>query len=107
MNLDKFVKLSIITGVLTISLSIAYYLVIFIPHKEAVRYENIEKNREKLSECTRAVQENYSQAWNSMCDNNNIPYKNGECILPSSAHVGIDKDRNDQIDYCLKKYPVN
>ena len=37
--MDKAVKISIIAGVLIVSLSIAYYLVIFLPKKEAMRIE--------------------------------------------------------------------
>ena len=36
-KLDKLMKFSIITGVLIIALSIAYYLVIFLPKKEDLR----------------------------------------------------------------------
>lgn len=38
-TLDKAVKVSIIVGALIIALSIAYYLVIFVPQKEKARIE--------------------------------------------------------------------
>ena len=38
-KLDKAVKISIIMGVLIISLSVAYYLVIFLSQKEKIRVE--------------------------------------------------------------------
>lgn len=43
--LDKAVKISIIAGVLIVALSIAYYLVVFLPNKEATMVEQQEQAR--------------------------------------------------------------
>ena len=55
--LDKAVKISIIAGALIIALSVAYYLVIFLPKKEATRLEvqgqekqEAAKEKEEVSE---------------------------------------------------------
>lgn len=45
-TLDKAVKISIILGILLVALSLAYYLVVFLPKKEAMRI--IQQQTEKL-----------------------------------------------------------
>ena len=44
--LDKTVKISIIAGALIMALSIAYYLVIFMPQKEKARVEQQKQEQE-------------------------------------------------------------
>lgn len=49
--LDKAVKVSIIAGALIIALSIAYYLVVFIPRKETARVEQQDKLEKAKKDC--------------------------------------------------------
>jgi hypothetical protein len=49
-TIDKAVKLSIIAGALMLTLSIAYYLVIFLPNKEATRVELQGQEKQEAAE---------------------------------------------------------
>jgi hypothetical protein len=49
--MDKAVKISIIAGVLIVALSIAYYLVLFLPRKERARVEQQQQQEAKQKEC--------------------------------------------------------
>ena len=44
--LDKAVKISVIIGALIVALSLAYYLVIFMPQKEKARVEQQKQEQE-------------------------------------------------------------
>jgi hypothetical protein len=44
-KLDKALKISIIAGILIVGLSVAYYLVVFLPQKEAARIEELKKQQ--------------------------------------------------------------
>lgn len=46
-KLDKLMKLSIIAGFLIVALSIAYYLVIYIPQKDKAKIEQQKQEREQ------------------------------------------------------------
>ena len=54
-QLDKAVKISIIAGALITALSIAYYLVIFMPKKEAARVER--QNQEDIIRLEKEAQQ--------------------------------------------------
>jgi len=54
-TLDKAVKVSIIAGALIIALSIAYYLVIFMPQKEKARIE--QQKQEQIAQLEKEKQQ--------------------------------------------------
>jgi uncharacterized protein YxeA len=51
--MDKALKISIIVGILIVALSIAYYLVIFLPNKAKQQQENDKVKQEQKQECAK------------------------------------------------------
>ncbi|MCX6766139.1 MAG: hypothetical protein NT136_04240 [Candidatus Moranbacteria bacterium] len=51
-KLDKIMKLSIIFGVLIVALSIAYYLVVFLPLKNKEQWKQEEEKQKMTQECS-------------------------------------------------------
>ena len=49
-KLDKAVKISVIAGALIVALSIAYYLVIFLPHKTKMAFEQQQQEQQTKKE---------------------------------------------------------
>jgi hypothetical protein len=91
--LDNFIKFSIGTGVLLVSLSIAYYFVFFLPSKEKTQTRNLEK-------CLTAVNSNYEKAWDYNCDQLS---RDKNCTLPLPIAESLDKYYREQKEDCLKK----
>ncbi|MBP9801597.1 MAG: hypothetical protein KBC83_02955 [Candidatus Moranbacteria bacterium] len=59
-TLDKAVKVAITAGALIVALSIAYYLVVFLPQKEKVRLE--EQRQEKLADEQKTMEQKEKEA---------------------------------------------
>lgn len=88
LTLDRAIKLSIVSGILLISLAIFYYLVIFIPHREQAKLDQQKQqqteadrqarlNSLKLSGCLDAAQGDYSANWASNCKSNAVAKTTG------------------------------
>lgn len=121
-KLDKAVKISIIAGALIITLSIAYYLVVFMPQKEKARVEqqkqeqqtkndDIKKNEEQraankkaLSFCLIAADISYSDYWNSECKSQGLK---DDCRLPEYNADSVEKSKKTDQDNCFKRFPQN
>lgn len=102
-TLDKAVKISIIAGALIVALSLAYYLVIFLPKKETTRVG--EKNRAETmklrDDCLSVVERDYMDYTRKK--------EISEARIAKSELVPLpDKnpyDKNVAREECYKKYP--
>jgi hypothetical protein len=92
--LDSFIKLSVATGILLVSLSISYYFVFFLPSREKSRTANLEK-------CLAAVNSDYEKAWDHNCEQLS---RNDNCTLPLPVAESLDNYYREQREDCLKKY---
>jgi len=96
-----------ILGILSILvLSIAYYLVVFLPEKEEQRLQVAEKirleNQENLQICLANAGTAYVQDWNKMCSDNGLP---NECATTDlNAPLILDRLKEYK-NLCLKIYP--
>lgn len=101
-QLDKAVKISIIAGALIVALSFAYYLVIFLPKKEATRIE--EKHR---AETTKLREDCLAGAERDYLDYT----KRKDAIEASISKSGLvplmgkSYDKNGAREECYVKYP--
>lgn len=126
--MDKALRNTIIAGTIIIALSLSYYMVIFLPKKEATRIkqqkqeqelraqqekEKIEKedkmkleNKAKLDECLEESQAHYFDRWKGQCaiDGEKIG-TDGLCILDRSSGDSVRKTRSEEREICFKKYP--
>lgn len=112
--MDKTLKFTIITGILIISFSIFYYLVIFIPSKEK-RIELLENQQVgNLNKCITTAEEENDLIWNSACSNgigdwiNICQGEQGEnctqCILPDNESARLNKLLDDKKAECYQLY---
>ena len=122
--MDKSIKFSIIAGILLISLSFFYYLVIFLPQKERtrqaqqireyndkVRTEQEEKEKAEqakstndflLNICLDEAEKNY---WNYM-KLNGTEKEDGTVWAQDKYWDRGEKNKKDEIANCYKKYPI-
>jgi hypothetical protein len=102
MKLDKITKASIIL----IALSISYYLVIFLPHKEKEIIETSEKhiveNKKALDSCLKSSRNKHQTNWNNTCLGSG---QSLECGLPDSKSQRLEKIYTEDKDNCFKRYP--
>ena len=105
-KLDKAVKISIIVGILLIAFSVFYYIVIFLPKKEAPQMK-IQKLQEQQAEakaeqdrkinllgCISAVDNKYVNQFQSET----------EAQKYQDEKNGIPPAQQTEIDNCYKKY---
>lgn len=62
-KLDKLVKISIMAGASIVALSVAYYLVIFLPQKEKTKIEQLKQEEEIKKECGVVMNEAKDKVW--------------------------------------------
>ena len=117
LNLNKWIKLSIIAGMLLISIAIFYYFVIFLPQQEKLKLkrQNIRQDAEEykksynermLDACLGDAYTSYINTWNENCKTAGINHKDSGCSLPISladSHARYYKDLKEE---CFKRYPV-
>lgn len=126
-TLDKAVKISIIAGALIVALSVAYYLVIFLPQKEQVRIEfekqglQVKADKEqaesdRLSKIKTAnsrllalcLSEADDQYWNYMELNGSGKRFDKNGVSASQTNWAVaDKRKQQESENCFKKYPQN
>lgn len=108
-TLDKAVKVSIIVGVLIMALSIAYYLVIFMPQKEKARVE--QQKQEQLAQLEKEKQQKEDK-FRTECINEKkqaqIQYKQAldDCTTDKcteSANRLLKVDNDNYIANCLDR----
>ncbi len=114
-KLDKAAKISIVVGSLMIALSIAYYLVIFLPKSEVIRWEQQkeaqdakrneqEANKTKLFNCINSLGKAKSDTWDTACKS--LGLKN-DCRLPSENADNIEKSIEAARSDCFRLFPQN
>ena len=103
---NKWIKLSIVAGVLLISFSIFYYLVIFIPQKERDKLEYSRQQELKLQSCLADVYVTYRDMWARDCKEYGIDNKDEGCSLPSGISENLNKYHKEQQEECYKVYPL-
>ncbi len=117
--LDKAVKVSIIAGALIVALSIAYYLVAFLPQKEKARVEQQKQeqqakddekkkaedrtvaNKKALNFCLSLADDNY---W-AYVKLNGTEKKDGTVYANNDVWDRADKTKQSEIANCYRKYP--
>lgn len=105
---------------LIISLSVAYYFVIFLPGKERLQLQikqqevenSIKKDQEteknkienkvNLDLCLKRAGENFDNNWNSGCEKQGLKK---ECELPTSWADTYTESLNNAKEDCFKRYP--
>ena len=121
--MDKAVKISIIAGALIVSLSIAYYLVIFLPQKEQNRIELEKQERQIKEEREQAESERLNKIKTannrllaiclSAADEEYLDYaklngtekKDGTIWADNDVWDRAEKNRKDSKEVYFKKYP--
>lgn len=102
-DINKLVKLSIIFSVFIISLSIAFYFVIYLPSKDKARERQLQENRELLDRCLNQKQERYEKAWANSCKELG---KDNNCDLPTIISDGLDLMFRNDSEECYRRYPI-
>jgi hypothetical protein len=111
-TLDKAVKVSIIAGTLIVTLSVAYYLVIFLPHKEKQILEQQQREQQarndakaesikKLKECLNNAEKQRMEYLRL----NGTEKKDGSISNSFDTIDMANKNRKDTQDNCQKLYP--
>ena len=80
--LDKAVKISIISGALIVALSLAYYLVVFLPNKEEARVEQQRQEQQAKEQQVRLEQESKEQKEQAVAEQSKKEYiakRKNEC----------------------------
>lgn len=113
-KLDKLMKLSIIVGVLIVALSIAYYLVIFLPKKESEKFKlqkyNLDKleiektfNKASLEKCLSDAEKEYMR----YAEINGNKKDDGTVWAQNDVWDRAEKNRKETKDECFTKYQNN
>ena len=102
MNLDKTLKLSIITGALLTGFSFFFYFVVFLPQKERTRIKENAEASSKLVICLQAAEKAGTVLWDVEC------LKMGQepgCSLPPELADPMDDNLWYVREECFRKYP--
>jgi hypothetical protein len=105
--MDKSLRNAIIAGIIIIALSVGYYLVIFLPKKEAMRIEQQSKQKELQQVCLTEAKNKKDERFKSYCrlDNREIG-SDGFCLLSKARVDYINASEKENNDLCFKKYPL-
>lgn len=110
--LDKAVKISVITGALIVALSLAYYLIVFLPQKETWRMEQQDRDqllkeqtekarKESLMTCLDDEQQKKLQTMQGLAKLK----RDGKVFDLESSLDDVEKDYQIKKADCFKKYP--
>jgi len=103
-HLDKILKISIIVASLVISISIAYYFLFFIPHKEAVKQRAEKEATVKLEKCLSEVKDSYDKRWSDTCKTSGATVEaDGSCLLDDSDANYVYKRYQDSKSECYRQ----
>lgn len=94
-KLDKAVKVSIAVGIMIVALSIAYYMVIFLPQKT-------KRSAALLESCLHSADEVKFKDWNRACA---LQKLDNECSLPVVLSDNVNEEFENNRDMCFRKYP--
>ena len=119
-DIDNYLKLSIIGGMIVIALSVAYYFVVFIPQKQAQQVElqkeelNTVQQRERekttsLKNCLLQADFGATAYWNKQCkdygvDKNGNPYLKDDCSLDKYHADAVNASKKNEQDQCYQLY---
>lgn len=119
-NIDDYLKLSIIGGIIIVAVSVAYYFVVFIPQKESQKVElqkeelrtSQQKEQEKtsaLKDCLHQADFNANAYWNKQCkdygiDKNGNPYLKDDCSLDKYHADAVNAAKKNEQDQCYQLY---
>lgn len=67
--MDKALRNAIIAGIIIIAISFGYYLVVFLPKKEAMRIEQQKQKENLLADCLKKADEQYQKDMDGCNDN--------------------------------------
>ncbi len=98
-NLKKLniaVKIVAILCMLSITATVVYYFIIYIPYKEEVRVQ-------KINNCLVDAQDEYIKQWDQKCE---AIGGEPECPLKTDRRAIIVKQREEVKDECYKLYPL-
>ena len=108
-------RFSIIVGIVLISLSIFYYLVIYLPEKDQTKTQ-VEKEKQSaleqkelsdkllLSYCLEDAEKAYSDNWDEDCKGLGLK---DSCRLSAHSADRWDELKQKSKDECFRKYPSN
>lgn len=85
------------------ALSFAYYLIVFIPSKEAKKLKIQGALFRLRNECVSGLESTYTQDWNNTCSNLGL---SENCSLPSDYAENLDKRLQKLKDDCYKQYQL-
>jgi len=83
-SLDKIVKVSIIIGVLIVALSVAYYLVVFLSQREAIKTNIIDLQAKCATQAEKVFNNNWKDGIGDIISydyHNHYDSKNGKCYI--------------------------
>ena len=99
-NMDNLKKLNIAVKVvaiicmLSITATIVYYFIVYLPYKEEARVQ-------KINNCLVDAQEAYIKQWDQECE---AIEQEPECPLKTDRRATIVKQREEAKDECYKLY---
>ena len=108
-KLNDLIKISIFIGIISISFSISYYFVIFLPQQEKMKIE-----KAQLKEVEVRQKEDNRQANLEIClkkaeaENRRLQIMNAtgpKGTMPLDLYNALDKRFKNATDECYKKYP--
>jgi len=100
-TLDKAVKISVIAGVLVVALSIAYYLVLYIPKQAQQQAQQKQANADNLAGCLATEKGDVSKEYEGISKLN----REGKNIDVEAQFAKVDKYYESRKADCFKKYP--
>lgn len=123
---DKTFKAIASVSLIVVTLSVAYYFVVFLPKKEQMRIEQQKQEQEakdlkeeqakeeadtkrmeaedNLNSCLDDADTNYSTNWDNECAGKG---EKKDCGLPSYKSERLDKTFQTDKENCFKQYPQN
>lgn len=124
LTLEQATKLAIISSLLLVAVSVFYYLIIYMPHKEEAllklqKEEQVAKERKEAEErsareielgnCLLYARAHYEENWATACQNESrrrLGLDTGpNCALSIEAAQRQDALNKESKDECYKKYP--
>lgn len=124
--MDKLKNLALPISLLTVALSISYYFVIFLPHKQtreldlkqltieaekekAIFEQQVSSDKEKaekasLDNCLQSAHENYTNNWNLNCPKYGGDKQSDGCTLPEYLSTQLDEDYKADQSMCATLY---
>ncbi len=115
---ENWFKLGILIAILILSASPAYYFGIYLPQKDATAqsaatFQALEAQYQKdevagkLQDCLDAADSNYNDLFTEDCKLEGKTDCDTNASVYMSTAEALQKDRDNQKDFCFKQYPQN